>query len=531
MTVQSIAEALWSYEVARAPYLQLRSGVPVEGLPVGSLDEADEDAAFARGQIEALRQIDKTSLPIDDWLTAEFLDVVLTEMTSAAEAWWWSFAVTPYGTYGLNASTMQVVASFDLDEPADAKRYRAVAADYAAAVSAAHDKLVRQTERGWPLPRAALPGALNTIRGVRATAERLFAEAETILAKEILPAVDSLLEYLDEYEPLAADGVGLGQYPGGAAAYEHLVRQHATYDIGVDAIHALGLSQVEGLTEELRLVREAVGFGGSEDEFRRQLEADRRMYATSAADVEARYRTAIARIEPVMHEAFSVLPEAPYDVARLDPSMEAGLTYGFYEPPTPAMPVGRYRYNGSGLETRSQLNAAAIIYHELIPGHHFHLARQAENSALPQARQNSLSFGAFNEGWAEYAAGVANELGMYEDPYDKYGWLIHQRFVAQRLVVDTGLNALGWSLQRARSYMSAMTFEAPEQVATETLRYATDLPGQAVGYRLGYLKLGELRQRLGRPAKEFHEVVLGPGALPLSVVAQHVDRLRAQTVR
>src|SRR5690606_22874247 len=158
-------------------------------------------------------------------------------------------------------------------------------------------------------------------------------------------------------------------------------------------------------------------------------------------------------------------PKAGYDVERLGPELEAGMTFGYYDPPRPGQAKGVYRYSGHGLDGRLQMNAAPLMFHELLPGHHFHLARQAELDALPAIRRETFGLSAFNEGWAEYAAGLGEENGLYDDPYDLYGWLSHQRFVAQRLVVDTGLNLMGWSLEKARAYMSANTLEADAQVA------------------------------------------------------------------
>ena len=206
------------------------------------------------------------------------------------------------------------------------------------------------------------------------------------------------------------------------------------------------------------------------------------------------------------------------------------MSYGYYEAPTASKPTGRYRYNGSSLDTRSQLSAAALIYHELVPGHHFHLARQYENTELPIIRRVAIDNSAFNEGWAEYASGLAGEMGLYDDVYDLYGRLMHERFIAQRLVTDTGLNAFGWTLERAGEFMRANTLESPTQIATETLRYSTDLPAQALAYRMGYLKFKELRERaqhrLGArfDIRDFHEATLREGALPLKVLERHIDR-------
>lgn len=534
-TVRRVADAVQAYLLEREPYLRLRNGLPVDHLRIGTWEEAAEDGAFAAAQLELLRGVEGEALGTEDWLTVRFLNHLLIETAEGPDSWWWSYSITPYGTYGLSSTARLAVGALDLDDPRDVDRYVSIAFDYSESIRAAHDKLRRQAERGWYLPRPALPGAQATIMGLRAIAERLFGSrgverAEKILGNEILPAIDGLLSELDSYSARAPEQVGLAQYPDGEDAYRRLVCRHATYDISPEAVHETGLQEVELLTEELRKVRAELGFRGTEEEFRQRLVAEGRIYAASPQDVESRYRAAIARIEPVLGELFAVTPSAPYDVVRLDPELEAGMTYGYYEPPTDAVPVGRYRYNGSGLETRSQLNAAAIIYHELVPGHHFQVARQKENAALPAVRRDALSFVAFIEGWAEYAAGLADEVGMYADPHDRYGWLIHQRFVSQRLVVDTGMNALGWSLDRARDYMSEMTFESPTQVATETLRYSTDMPGQALGYRLGFLKIRELRERARRTLgdafdiRDYHELVLGPGALPLSVVEEHLER-------
>ena len=188
---------------------------------------------------------------------------------------------------------------------------------------------------------------------------------------------------------------------------------------------------------------------------------------------------------------------APYDVVRLDPALEAGMTYGYYDTPTATQETGYYRWNGADLENKSLLTYAALIFHELAPGHHFHLARQAENTDLPALRREPM-LGAFNEGWAEYASGLGWEMGLYDDLLDAYGRVTHERFTAQRLVVDTGLNLMGWSLEKAAAFMSANTTESDAQVASEVIRYSTDLPAQALGYRAGYLELMRLRERAAK---------------------------------
>jgi uncharacterized protein (DUF885 family) len=209
-------------------------------------------------------------------------------------------------------------------------------------------------------------------------------------------------------------------------------------------------------------------------------------------------------------------------VKRLPVEFEGGDTFGYYQGPTAAEPQGTYYFNGSTLSERSLLRAAALIAHELIPGHHFQIARQEENESLPLLRRETL-LTAFGEGWGEYASWLGEEMGLYDDPYDRAGWLMNDAMLSARLVVDTGMNALGWSRQRAMDYMREHTMLSDTEIATETLRYAVDIPAQALAYKIGSLKIIELR-KLAKDydVREFHEWVIGSGALPLPLLEEHV---------
>jgi uncharacterized protein (DUF885 family) len=195
------------------------------------------------------------------------------------------------------------------------------------------------------------------------------------------------------------------------------------------------------------------------------------------------------------------------------------MTYGYYNAPTAEDPVGYYNYNASNLPARSLVWAGSLIAHELLPGHHFHLAGQDENSNLQPFRRK-YDITAFTEGWGEYASSLGIEMGLYETPEELYGRYLLELFLATRLVVDTGMNALGWSLQEARDYMRERVIQSDEEIASETLRYSTSIPAQALAYRLGYEKIWELRRRaeaaLGESfdVREFHEIVLSDGSKP-----------------
>ena len=203
------------------------------------------------------------------------------------------------------------------------------------------------------------------------------------------------------------------------------------------------------------------------------------------------------------------------------------MTAGYYRAGTLGE-TGYYYYNGSNLSSRSMISAGFLIYHELIPGHHFHLSLVKENSQLSVYRRG-VRMNAFAEGWANYASHLALEMGMLNDPYDHYGWLLSNAFIAARLVVDTGLNHKGWSLEKASSYMLDNTFYSADQVATEVLRYSTDIQAQALSYRLGYDKILEVREtakkQLGEnfDIRKFHTAVLSKGTLTMPALEQHIQ--------
>ena len=206
------------------------------------------------------------------------------------------------------------------------------------------------------------------------------------------------------------------------------------------------------------------------------------------------------------------------------------MTFGYYLMPTPQEPHGIYFYNGSDLKQRSWITFESLAYHELFPGHHFQISLQTQNSDLPSIRQEFFAT-AFTEGWAEYAASLGFEAGLYQDPYDRYGRLAAELFLATRLVVDTGMNALEWPRQKAAQYMRQRLLESDQQIHTETLRYSADIPGQALGYKIGSIHFHRLREKARQAQggefdlRGFHDALLGSGAMPLSVLEEHLERL------
>lgn len=543
--VRAAAQALWDLRLAD-PYTRASNGMEVLSLPSGSLEEAEADATRASAIEATLRAIDMNTLAESPRLTLEYLREALLQQARAPRLWWTSSPVTPYASYHFSYYAQQIIGAGIPATAQERERKAGLWSDLAQALRTAGLRLDAQAARGWRLARPALAPtahawrmlrtALQSSLTIKATggedAARWREAAARLRDHEVLPAIDEVLARLvdADYAARAPAHAGLCHLPDGAAVYAEQIRAHLTIDEDPHRLHQLGHEELLQLAERMRAVRERIGFTGSAADFYHRLKCDPRVIARTPEDVGQRYQRCLQRIEPLLPQWFSRLPKSPCRTQRLEAEQEAGMTYGYYDKPHRVGEEGVYRFNASNLAERSQLQVASLVYHELWPGHHLHLALQMEHGHLPPIRRTSTEWSVFNEGWAEYASGLADEMGLYDDPYDLYGRLVHECFVTQRLVVDTGLNALGWTLERARDFMSEHTLEGPAQVASETLRYATDMPAQALAYRTGYRWFMDLRrdteQRLGRAfdIRRFHEVLLEEGALPMVALRGHVER-------
>lgn len=549
--VAAIADEAWQRTLSQSPYLQVRQGQLIRELPDLTPRQAAENVAFARRLLSRIEAIPEAQLTHEDALTLAILRWDAERTLEGEPFYWLGFPYTPYlSSFGFNFVHQQLPVHPFSEPTAHTENYLTVLSEYAEQLEQLSAHVDGQVERGIYLSRHALPGVLGLFGSLREIAravmpvadERLTgldddaraafqASVEAAIADRVLPAFDRLLAALgsDAYRANAPDAVGLMHYENGETYYRFLVKLHTTMEVTPEELHELGERRVAELEAEMAAIREEVGFSGTRAEFHRKLRTDRQFFAASPEEVEAKFNDYIARIEPLVPDYFRTIPRAPYGVQRLNPAAEASMTFGYYQPPTPDEPVGRYHYNGSQLDERPQIWAGPLIYHELVPGHHFHIAAQSENESLPLYRREYLGASAFNEGWGNYGARLASEMGLLDDPYDRYGAALFDIFISARLVLDTGMNLLGWTLDEGRAYMAEHTFQSETEIATETLRYSTDLNGQALAYKAGLEKLLELRLRARELAgeafdiRDFHETVLGSGAMPMSVLVEHVE--------
>lgn len=492
MTIDSAKQALdalvadtWAALLDRDPYTATNAGRKVIAFGRGDLAEAETVAAGARGRLAQLDTIDLSRLARTDALTAAFLRHWLVTEIDEPQRWWTSFGIAPYSSIFLSMVPKLLFAPIDLRDPGEAERYLSLAGQFADSVDALRERVLAQAERGWRLPKPALPNARRALEGNasmataavlladdRAASDATRAAVKAVVEEKLRPAFARLLDTIGaDYEAAAPAAPGLMHQPGGADAYRLWLRYHLGADLDPADIHQTGLDEVAKLAAEMAQMRvDRFGYQGDEASFHDMLRDDPKAKAPTAEALEATYNRHIERMAPVFNRMFRKAPRSKGVVKRLPLELEAGMTFGYYAAPKEDGADGVYYYSGNGIPDRMQMNAAALIFHELVPGHHVHLSRQQENKDLPELRRNLPISTAFNEGWAEYASGLGEEAGLLDDPYDHYGFLSHQRFVAQRLVVDTGLNALGWTLDEAHAYMSANTLEKPEQVTSDILR-------------------------------------------------------------
>jgi uncharacterized protein (DUF885 family) len=364
--------------------------------------------------------------------------------------------------------------------------------------------------------------------------ERLQIEAKEILAKEVLPATRKLHAYWTaEYAPKMRESIAWTEVPQGKEWYAYDVRVQTTTEKTPDEIHALGYAEVKRIRAEMEKIKEGTGFQGTLEEFFTFLRSDPRFYYTKPEELLVAYRDIAKRVDPELTRLFGRLPRLPYGVIPIPAYAERAQTTAYYNAGSPeSHRPGYYFVNLYDLKSRPKWEMEALSLHESVPGHHLQIALSQELADLPLFRRNA-GFTAFVEGWGLYAESLGPELGMYTDPYSKFGQLTYQMWRAVRLVVDTGMHAKGWTRQQAIDFFVANSSKPLHDIEVEIDRYLV-WPGQALAYKIGELKIRELRANAERElgpkfdVRAFHDEVLGAGPLPLSLLE---TRMKAWVAR
>ena len=513
----------------------------------------EQYAALNRRYLERARRIDPAGLSGSDRIS---YDVFLRERELVLAEQRFPGHLLPIDQMDSLASTFALFGSGAAAQPfrnaADYDRFLARSSDFIVWADTAIESMREGTRRGITQPRAVILKVVPQLRelanpdpektvfwnAIRAMPEgvsaadraRITASWRSALTTQIVPAYSRLADFIEkEYAPSARTTVGWSALPDGAEWYRHQIRKQTTTDLTADEIHALGLSEVARIRSEMDAVRQQVGFKGDLAAFFAYLQDDPKFYFTRGDEVLAGYVALKQRIDALLPKLFSDFPKADYEVRAVEPFRAASAPGASYQPPSAdGKRPGIFYVNTFNLKAQPIFGMETLSLHEAAPGHHFQIAIQQELATLPRFRRFN-GYVAYAEGWALYAESLGKELGLFTDPYQWYGRLSDEMLRAMRLVVDTGLHAKGWSREQAIQYMRDNSSMAASDVEAEVERYIV-WPGQALGYKVGQLRIGAMRARaeaaLGSrfDIRQFHSQVLRDGSLPLAVLEAKIDR-------
>jgi uncharacterized protein (DUF885 family) len=378
------------------------------------------------------------------------------------------------------------------------------------------------------LPFTRIPESIS-----EADRARLIAEGGAALMGSVVAGYQALLRFLeDEYVPGSRAEIGACHLPNGREFYQHRIHYFTSLDLAPEQVHETGQSEVRRIRAEMEELMRAVDFQGGFGPFVECLRTEPRFYAATPDALLKETAYVLKRIDGELPRLFKTLPRTPYGIRPIPDASAPGNTTAYYFPPTgDGRCAGIYYVNTYDLKSRPLYEIEALSLHEAVPGHHLQIALQQELDLPPFRRFRA--FTEFVEGWALYAERLGLEMGFYQDPYSNFGRLSYEMWRACRLVVDTGMHALGWSRQQAIDFLASNTSSTLLNIANEVDRYIA-WPGQALAYKIGELKIRELRARAEQElgprfeVREFHDLLLGSGAVPLDVLEQMVDRWIAQ---
>ncbi len=403
---------------------------------------------------------------------------------------------------------------------------------------------------GFTMPRAILPGVAPTFAALavdepeqspffgpfrnmpasvpEVARSRILTEGRRILKESVLPAYRRLYRFFTgDYMPAARSSIGAGDLPDGAAFYHMRIRRFTTLDLDAESIHILGRHEVARIRAEMEAVIGKTGFAGSFAEFLAFLRRDPRFYARTPEELLRRAAWIAKTIDGRLPAFFGKLPRMPYGVRAVPPEIAPNYTTGRYWPAIPGVRGGLYMVNTYALDKRPLYALPALTLHEAVPGHHLQVALADEIEGVPEFRK-ALYVVAFGEGWGLYSERLGAEMGIYGTPYEEFGRLSYEMWRAARLVVDTGIHAMGWTRDEAIAFLKNNTALSAHNVATEIDRYIS-WPGQALGYKIGEIRIRELRAKAEKvlgsrfDIRAFHDAVLENGSLPLPVLERRID--------
>lgn len=352
---------------------------------------------------------------------------------------------------------------------------------------------------------------------------------EDAIEDAVLPAYRKFRDFIkSDYQGRARDSVGVCAMPNGGEVYSFRVRSHTTTDLTPEQLHQIGLDELKQIGDEMLAIARKRGFAGDAAAFNASIREDKANFATSREQILEGYREVLTRVQEQLPKYFRKLPKCPVVVKPIEEYREKDCVAAFYYPPTNDFSrPGIYYANTYDPPSRSLFGMAALSVHEAIPGHHLQIALAMELDNLPEIRQHG-GFTAFVEGWALYSERLADEMGIYRDDIERFGMLTYQAWRATRLVVDTGIHRFGWARQQAIDFFKSKVALSEAEIVNEVDRYII-WPGQALAYKVGQREITSLRAEAEKTLgdrfdlREFHDVVLRNGAIPLTTLRGIVE--------
>lgn len=548
--LKSLVENYWADQLRESPVFASSLGIDTYADELGDYTLAGQDrrAESAAGYLQQLQSIPADQLSSDAQVEYGILERRLRETIEANSMG--QRAINFTNRSGWHQSVADMADRLPFDNRADFESYNNRLQQYARVNEEAIAVANVAIDGGYTLPCDALDGYEDSITGLIAedvTASRFYAPYTRkrpaivsvkdfqALAKQAAATIDSVITpalqkhadwYLGTYKPACSAAPGVSAQPGGNQYYEFRIRQQTTTALSADEIHDIGLAEVARIRAEMVGVAKAAGYD-SREAFIEHLRTDPQYYAKTPEELMEKVARETKTIDGKMPALFGKLPRLPYGIKEIPAETAETTTTAYYKRGSPEIGIaGFYYVNTSKLDQRPLWEIPALSLHEAVPGHHHQIALQQE-LPLSDFRKHGAFFTAFVEGWGLYAERLGIDMGLYDTPQKEMGRLSYEMWRASRLVVDTGIHAKGWSKAQAIAYMQDNTALSEANIEAEVNRYIS-WPGQALAYKMGELRIRELRQYASQQLGEqfslaaFHDVVLDQGAVPLDVLDARV---------
>ena len=553
----AVLDGMWEAEVALSPEYQTYLGrkTNYDRWDDRSPAADEEYRALLQSQLTTLQEeFDRNALNAEGQLNYDLMIYTLENELRLDDFRVQRFPLSQFR--GIHSNIPVFLANYHrIDTVADAEAYLSRVRRVPTVLDQAANQLEMRVDAGYPLPEFSYPLIADSARNIMdgeairndfakkigaleldpERAQSLTDQLNTLLAG---PFAEAYAAFADLVELMAQDDVvrgnfGVGVREGGEEFYAALLSNYTTTDLSADDVHQLGLIEVARIQEEMRDIMDTVGFDGDLQDFFTFMRTDPQFYYPNTPEAREAYlrlaESYVDAMHPLLPELFITMPKAPLEVRRVEPFRERAAGKAFYtQPAANGSRPGIFYANLAQMEDMPLYQLEALVYHEAIPGHHMQRAIQIEMDGLPKFRQYG-GYTAYTEGWGLYCEFLPKELGMYRDPYSDFGRLAMELWRAARLVVDTGLHSKGWEMQEAITYLQENT-PNPEGDTVKAIERYIVYPGQATAYKIGMIKLIELRENakdaLGDAfdIREFHDLVLTSGPMPLSLLEARVAR-------